>query len=231
MLASDGVRRDAKTLSCPFVGWSGLATWDDYLGSRSAHLRRDINRKRRRLAECGAVTSAVIDAPDALRKVIDWVIPLKIDWLARKRQTNNFLPTPEFHEFLYHLGAAATQSGRLVAFVLALDGRTLAAQLGVVDDLRCEMFVAVFDPAFSAHSPGQLLLADAIKWCQEHRLTYDLRIGAEPYKYAWANGDCPATTYHVPVTSWGALMLAGHALRQRWRGVKSVSHGVPGVAT
>jgi CelD/BcsL family acetyltransferase involved in cellulose biosynthesis len=231
ILGADGVRCDAKTLACPFVVWEGTASWEDYWRSRGTELRRCVSRRRRRLAKTGTVTCAVIDDPAALREVIDWTIAAKIDWLDRKRQTNDFLPKPEFRDFLRAVAAAPPHSGRLVAFVLRLDGRTIAAQIAAIDDFRYEMFITVYDPAFAAYSPGQLLLADAMRWCQEQCLTYDFRIGAEAYKYAWANGDCPATTYHIAATPWGALMLAGHAVRQRWRATLGRMHGTPSVAT
>ncbi len=231
ILSADGALRDAKTLACPFVVWDGTASWDDYWRSRRSELRRIVRRRRERLAETGTVTCAVIDDPAALREVIDWTLAAKIAWLDRKRQTNNFLPRPEFRDFLHAVAAVAPHTGRLIAFALRVDGQTIAAQIATIDDFRCEMFITVYDPAFSAYSPGQLLLADSMKWCQAQCLTYDFRIGAEAYKYAWANGDCPATTYHVAATPWGALMLAGHALRQRWRQAKVRLHGAASVAS
>ncbi len=220
ILAAEGARRDAKTLPCLFVGWDGMASWDDYWRSRDNRLRRGIARHRRRLAECGTVTAAVIDDSAALPAVIDWTIAAKLDWLVRKQQANDFLPTREYRAFLCEVGAASAQTGRLIAFVLRLDDRIIATKIAVVDDVRLEVFIIAFDPAFATHSPGQLLFADALAWCQERRLTLDFRIGGEPYKYDWATGDCQATAHHIAVTGWGALCLAAHEMRGRWRAAR-----------
>jgi CelD/BcsL family acetyltransferase involved in cellulose biosynthesis len=220
ILAADGTRRATRTLPCPFVVWDRTTSWDAYWRARAPRLRRGIRRRRRRLAECGTVASEMVDDPAALPAVLDWAIAAKIDWLARKRLPNTFLPTPEYRAFLRDVGAHAAPAGRLIAFVLRLDGRPVAAKIATVNDTRCEILLTVFDPAYAAHGPGQLLLADALAWCAQRGLPCDFRLGAEAYKYDWATGDCAATTHHLAATPWGTLLLAAHAVRRRWRAAR-----------
>ncbi len=223
LLAAEDGDRVMHTQPCLFTRWDGIASWDAYWRSRDRGVRNEVMRRGRRLAEQGCVIIETIDDPAGLRHLVGWTLDAKCDWLARRRIVNRFLPTPEFRAFLLSVCDAPAHGGRLIGFALRLDGRLVATQIAALSDTCCEAMIAVYDPAFSAHGPGRIILAEVLRWCQARGLTYDFRIGDEPYKYAWANGDCPATAVRLAITRWGRVLLAIRAARWRWHGL---AHGL-----
>jgi CelD/BcsL family acetyltransferase involved in cellulose biosynthesis len=219
-LSADRARRTTHTLPSPFLAWDGIASWEDYRRSLTSKLRSELTRRRRRLAELGNLTLELVEDAAAFAENLDWTLRQKNGWMARKALANEFLATPEYRDFLLRVFATPSPGGRLVMFALKLDGRTIATRIATIDAVRCESFITVYDPAFASHSPGQIILVDCLQWCHERGLTFDFRIGDETYKRDWANGDCPATTYQLANTHWGAISLTCDALLQRLREMK-----------
>jgi CelD/BcsL family acetyltransferase involved in cellulose biosynthesis len=220
ILSTATAHRVVHTLPSPFTAWDNVASWDAYARSLSSNLRTGLARRRRRLAELGRISFELIDDPAEQAATIDWTLRRKIDWMSQKEKANNFLATQEYRNFLLTISEQSPVAGRLGIFALKCNERILAAKIVAVDESRCEGFITVYDPAFAAYSPGQIILADCLKWCQEQGLTYDFRIGEESYKRDWANGDCLATTYHLANTWLGVLQLAAATALRNGRQAK-----------
>ena len=90
--------------------------------------------------------------------------------------------------FLRRRDGWAAARGALRLLVLRLDGRPLAALLGVQDDGVHYLLKGGFDPAYARYSPGQLVLAQAIASAFADGLRrVELGGGADAYKLQWAD--------------------------------------------
>jgi CelD/BcsL family acetyltransferase involved in cellulose biosynthesis len=97
---------------------------------------------------------------------------------------------------------------------LTLDGNLLAAELGIL----CEgMFVdqmGVYDLAWDKYAPGKLLQAELLRWTLENDgAIFDFMPYGESYKYLWAPREADSTTYLVPCSPRGRVLVAWRASR------------------
>jgi CelD/BcsL family acetyltransferase involved in cellulose biosynthesis len=215
-IADLGLRGRTETLPAPFVAWGGQS-WQDYMRGRSGNLRTGIARRRRRLAERGALAFTRLTDPAAIAPVIDWALRQKSGWMSRKTLDNDFIREAVYRRFLAIQAAAPGAAGQLAVFTLTLDGALVAAKIGTLDGTRYEGFITAHDPAFASFSPGQLILADTLAWCHARGLDYDFRIGTEAYKAEWATASVALTTHNLSLTARGALLQAWDRLTQRHR--------------
>ncbi len=80
--------------------------------------------------------------------------------------------------------------GVVHASVLRLDGAAIAWDLGFYLNGAYYGYIKGFDPAFQAFSPGTLHLWRLLEWMFENGgRTLDFMLGAEAYKYDWADGE------------------------------------------
>ncbi len=207
-----------ETLPAPSLVWTAGQSWDEYWRSLTPGFRRGLERRQRRLAEAGKVVTVMATDPVDFQTGIDFALRHKIAWMARKSVGNDYLPTPEYRAFLMVLAGMPSSAGCLAVFTLQLDGKIIAAKIGMVDGARFEGFITVHEPDYAAFSPGQVILAACLRWCHDQGLGYDFRIGEEAYKRDWANGMTMVTSYAVATTKHGALLLAvdraAHTLRE-----------------
>ena len=203
----------AHTLPAPETRFA--STWDAYWASRSANLRNGLNRRRKRLAERGAVSSEWVESDEEFAGLLDWALGHKQAWMRRNGVANDFIATAEYRNFLLALRRQPIAVGGIAMRVLRVDGSPVAVKIGCLDGTRLEGFITTYDPAWSAFSPGQIVLADCLSWCQSHGLSYDFRIGDESYKRDWATGDCMATTPTLATGALGSLPIQIDILTER----------------
>jgi CelD/BcsL family acetyltransferase involved in cellulose biosynthesis len=190
-----------------WVRWPYATRWDGYWRSRSGHHRGAVNRKRRRLADRGRINFEVVESADRFAALVDWILPHKRAWLARRGLWNDWLFTASYREFLRLAGWRIRGRSRLVVFLLSLDGAPVAALMSCIDGKRVESLIGTFDNRYAAVSPGQTLEAECIRWALEHGLEFDFRIGGDPYKESWANERGSLATFARPLTAKGAVLV------------------------
>lgn len=172
-------------LRSPYVVVDG--DHEAYLRSRRRSFLADLRRRRRRLAERGEVTFEASDAAHASEPMLDELLALEAaGWkavrgtaIAARGSTRRF-----------YAGITAWAGARSMArlLVLRLDGRALAALLGVQADGVHYLLKGGFDPAYARYSPGQLVLAETIARAFADGLwRVELGGGADPYKLQWAD--------------------------------------------
>ena len=196
------LKHETHMLPAPSLQWTGAASWDDYMRSRTSKLRTGVNRRLRKLKELGAVEVHFLEDDARRRDAIEWALRMKADWLKRKNMGNDFLRESEFHDFLIEF---ARSSSRLNVMTMTMDGAIVACKIGTVDEARLEGFITVYDPKYEEFSPGVLLLVESLQWCFARGLAYDFRIGDEAYKLNWADGAANMTTHYVALRRWGEV--------------------------
>ena len=225
VIAQSTAARETHGLPAPSLSWSGFASWDAYMASRSSKLRTGYNRRLRNFKALGDVKIAFLEDASSRIAAIDWTLRMKADWLARKNIGNDFIREPEYRAFLIEL---ARSTSRMAVMTMTLDGRIVACKIGTVDNARFEGFITVYDPQFEDYSPGVLILVDCLRWCFAKGLTYDFRIGDEAYKLNWANEALQKTTHEIALQRWGeAYFQARRHLAKIERLVNRAREAVP----
>ena len=152
------------------------------------------------------MTCAWVEEDAEFFELLDWALARKLAWMKRSGVANDFMNTAEYRDFLRALWQRPKMAGKLTMMVLRIGGVPIAVKIGCIDGTRLEGFITTYDSAWSAYSPGQIILADCLAWCHANGLYYDFRIGDEAYKRDWANGSHDATTFAIPVSPHGQLL-------------------------
>ena len=160
-------------------------------GTFAAHLagfkRRETYQRRRRWLEKQPgyrieVVSTPGEAPAAMEDFLRlhhlrWDVEGGSDGIPRGR-------VEEFHRDMAPLVAAR---GWLRLYRLMVDGRSIAAVYGLELGRRFYYYQSGMDPAWSARSPGLVLIGKTIEDAYARKLTdYDFLRGTEPHKLDWA---------------------------------------------
>lgn len=191
-------------LEAPWIALKGFQKWDDYWQTINANHRRDLGRKRRRLAEQGEIRVHEVTDPARGRELIDWMIDHKRIWLDHaEREDKIRLRTDEYPRFLKAQVDALFPTGRCMIFALTLGDRVLAMDLASIDKTRFECNVGTFDYEFRKWSPGHILKEYHIKWALDRGLDYDMRLGDGEHKRFWGNRIEQTTTWRVANSAWG----------------------------
>lgn len=169
----------------PFIDWSLVPSFDDYLRFVNAHhtgLLREERRRRRRLAErLGALEFCFDDgrqdAPD-----------LALRWKGEQMRAvgrDDIFADPRNSRFFDMM----RERGLLKASTLRASGRLLSVSLGVVHDGRWSGWIFAHDPSpeLRKYSLGHQLLQSMLAhgFAAGHR-EFDFSIGGDPYKGLYA---------------------------------------------
>jgi CelD/BcsL family acetyltransferase involved in cellulose biosynthesis len=198
----------------PSVRLAGLG-WDEYLATRSRNLRAQLGRKLRRLERAGEVRFRMTAQPEEL--AADLATFFRLHDHRRARLGGSTLAGEQARELHRRFASAALARGWLRLWFLELDGEPIAAWYGFRVGGRYAYYSAGFDPSWSAHSVGLLLLAHTIRAATDEGVDeYDLLLGGERYKYRFATGERRVSTILVtPRTHPMRAVAAGDVLLHR----------------
>ena len=138
----------------PWIRLSG--SWDDYLQTRSSHVRSETRRKRRKLERAGRLEITVTSAADpdgaTMRDVMD------IERLSWKHESaTSFDTEPGVGDFYEVLAKRAGDRGWLRIYVMHLDGEPIAHLYGIVYKNEYLALKTSYVQAQRALSPGSVL--------------------------------------------------------------------------
>jgi len=177
-------RRAGYAVGLRAIHASPVLAVDDVRAWEAARPRRalaDLRRRRRRLEDLGRTAFADTGTAAAL----DDVLALeRLGWKAE--QGTAILDSAPLSAFYRRVAAWAQARGELRVGVLRLDGRPIAALLGLEAAGALHLLKAGYDPAFARLSPGQLLLEDVLRAALARGVRVVEFHGAdEPYKRIW----------------------------------------------
>ena len=210
------VERGEATL--PFVELAGLS-WDEYLASRSRQLRSQVGRKLRSLRRDHDVRFRRTGSSDEVAG--DFATLLRLHdarWAGRSERSA--LADPTVREFHLEFARAAFERGWLRLTVMEVDEVPIAALYGWLIGGRWSYYQAGFDPAWSRHSPGFLLLAETIREAIEDGASeYDMLRGDEAFKRRFATSSRATRTILLAPRGHQAHINAAAVdrLRRAWR--------------
>jgi CelD/BcsL family acetyltransferase involved in cellulose biosynthesis len=210
------VERSETTL--PFVELAGIS-WDEYLAGRSRQLRNQLGRKLRSLRKEHDVrfrrTRRLEEVPADLLTLFRLH-----DARWAERPESSALADPEIRTFHLEFASAAFERGWLRLYAMEVDGAPIAALYGWLIGGRWSYYQAGFDPAWSRHSPGFLLLGETIREAiEEGASEYDMLRGDEAFKRRFATSSRPVRTVLLAPRGQQAHISAAAqvGLKRAWR--------------
>lgn len=210
VLREEGVRAVTyQPVGAPYLARADHADWQAYAATVSPRLRYEIRRGRRRLAARGTVW--IGREARNVAGLIDWSLECKKRALAEAGLGTNWIGRRDLRDFLVALAGRGDETGELAAFAVKVDDAPVASHIVSVDRTRIEGYIGVYDPAWAACSPGNVLTEHVLQWAFERGLDVDFRIGDQPYKEKWNARRVDVLTWHV------ATSLRGLPVVLRWR--------------
>jgi CelD/BcsL family acetyltransferase involved in cellulose biosynthesis len=130
--------------------------------SLSRHLRQELRRRERRLAERGRLTHTVMRPGDDLGRWVDEF--LRLEAAGWKGREGSALACSEANRrFAAQIFSAAFARGRLHMVGVDLDGRPLARCLSLLAGEGAYAFKTAYDEEFARYSPGVIAEVDRIR--------------------------------------------------------------------
>jgi Acetyltransferase (GNAT) domain len=152
-----------------------------------AKFRANLRRRRRRLAETGELRYRVLDGKDAAALdsgLADLYAIEASGWKGRGGTA--IAQRPELVGFYTQIARDAAKRGALALGLLEHGGKPIAAHLSFLHAGRAFLLKLGYDEALREHSPGQQLIADAIKdACARGLLEFDFLGPDMPWKQDW----------------------------------------------
>lgn len=173
------------------------ATWEGLLASRSSNLRQQWRRRRRALAREGDLALRVTTGDSELERDLETFLALEASgWKGRQATAINSEPRTLRLYRTFARGAAAR--GALRIYLLELDGRAIAADVGCVVAGVGFLLKTGFDEADADYAPGLVLRGEVLRASIEAGLVgYDFLGGPDPYKLRWTDDLRPRVALHA----------------------------------
>jgi CelD/BcsL family acetyltransferase involved in cellulose biosynthesis len=152
-----------------------------------AKFRANLRRRRRRLAEMGELRYRVLDGKDAAaldRGLADFYAIEASGWKGRGGTA--IAQRPELVGFYTQIARDAAKRGALALGLLEHGGKCIAGHLSILHAGRAFLLKLGYDEALREHSPGQQLIADALKdACARGLREFDFLGPDMPWKQDW----------------------------------------------
>ncbi len=177
---------DTKLNVCPYIDLSGH-TWESFLATLGANLRKNINRYLRILPDRFQMRVDCAQSPVEAQSALDIAIELHRRRWGTVAGTSEAFQSASVNAFHREFVQLAAERGWLRLLVLWLNETPAAALYGLRYGPTFYFYQSGFDPAYSKHSVGVATMGLAIKTAiEEGALEYDFLHGDEEYKFHWA---------------------------------------------
>ncbi len=185
----------------------GIKSWQNYYQDIvPTKVRADSRRQKKRLAEIGNLRFCLAKT---LKEGIDLTQAMIIQKSERYSALGikNQFDQPEHKNFF--LKAMEDRNGLTPHIsALMLDDRILAVHWGEVHKGRFYYLMPAHDERWEKFSPGRLLLEHLLEWSVDSSFeVFDFTVGAEAYKFDWANLSTPLFEYRKVLTLKGYLFF------------------------
>ncbi|HVX41503.1 MAG TPA: GNAT family N-acetyltransferase [Gemmatimonadaceae bacterium] len=174
----DGARRQGRGVTqwedmvVPWIRLDG--DWDGYLQSRTAHVRQEMRRKRRKLEKAGRVEYAVTSTPRECATAINDIFAIEAkSW--KQDEGTSFATEVGVSAFYTTLARLAAERGWLRLYVMSLDGAPIAHVYGIVHRNEYLALKTSYDQSFRELSPGSVLFEFAVRdACEQGYTAFDM---------------------------------------------------------
>lgn len=189
--------------------------WKTYAATR-LHRAKDSRRKRRRLAELGAVRFVVAGGEAERERLFAAFIRQKTRRYLEKNGADGFA-RPGYRTYFAQMTEQLHPRGHVHLSALEIGGQIVATHWGVIANKRfyCLM-LAYEDCAAARYSPAHLLVEELIQWSFAAGLqTFDLGFGHADWKLKFGACRSPLTLRQEASTALGWAYLNARRLRAR----------------
>ena len=177
--------------------------------SQKRGFRKDLRRRRRRLAELGEVRFERLRDIEEIENAIPIALQHKKAWFRARKLYGRIIEHPQAAEWMTRAAIDALTEDRLVYAVLKLDGRIIASQLGFTRDRQLYNYFGSFDLDLQRYSPGNILTQDLLQWAIDNGMEqFDLMPPNDDYKACWANTEVKVSSYRLGITPKGRIVNA-----------------------
>jgi CelD/BcsL family acetyltransferase involved in cellulose biosynthesis len=194
-------------------GFAIRGTWDEHL--RRIRRRDTYGRRVRWLARQPGFRIDVATSPeDAAPAMEDFLRLHRLRWDAEGGSYG--IPPGATEAFHRDVAPLLGARGWLRLYRLHIEGKAIAAVYGIEVGGRFYYYQSGYDPAWSARSPGMVLVGRTIEDAYARGLTeYDFLRGEEPYKLDWAadRRETCAVRLRAPSLRAGTAAAAEEAFR------------------
>ena len=195
-----------NTDTAAYLDLRDATSFDDYSSRYPAKARKNRRRQRRRLEECGPVTTTILPLGKCASDAIRSGIAFKRHWLIARGQVASALHGSQLESCLCAI--VERPDAMAEPFISTMhSGETLVSvQFGVISNRRLALHLIAYNPATEKYGAGALHIEDTIAHCINNELTeLDFLAPAAAYKQAWADGSVPVTDHVVARTGKGQL--------------------------
>ncbi len=181
----------------------------------SSRFRANLRRRAKRLGEMGAVSVERVGGGDDVGRALGAFLALEGSGWKGERGTAIALD-PALVRFYARVARDAAARGGLAFRALLLDGRAVAAQLGLVHRGVYHLPKTAYDERLGAVSPGQLLQREVLAECEARGLSRFDFLGPDmEWKRDWAPAHTPHDWLYVYRPSLAGRAM--HTVRHRVR--------------
>lgn len=190
----------------PYVSWGEAETWSTYYASLSGHYRKLQRQKRKRLKAQGAAAVDITRDPEAVGRLVVWILEQKRIWSKRTGKNGPWLASDGYRRYLEALPRHQGCGQSFAVATLRSGDALAAAMLIMVSEGTLETMLLGFDPAFSQCSPGLLLGEACLEYAMRERLRVELGVGTESNKQVWSRGaSARVDHFRVALSAWGRV--------------------------
>jgi CelD/BcsL family acetyltransferase involved in cellulose biosynthesis len=179
--------RGVKVAVEPRFACPGFALTGTFAAHLAGFKRRETYQRRRRWLEKQPgyrieVVTSPAEAPAAME---DFLRLHHLRWDPEGGSEG--IPRGRVEEFHREVAPLLAAKGWLRLYRLVVDGRSIAAVYALELGRRFYYYQSGMDPAWSARSPGLVLIGKTVEDAYARKLTdYDFLRGSEPHKLEWA---------------------------------------------
>ncbi|EIM99621.1 protein involved in cellulose biosynthesis (CelD)-like protein [Paraburkholderia hospita] len=200
--------------------------WEDFLGTLSQSLRRNLRRYKDKLNASGNTEFGWCTNLDDATMVLHWLFANKRQWALERALRTSYLMDDRVRDFFIALAAKTSlETVPLVTFV-KVDGVPICASINLVGPRTVEYWIFTYDEAYSRYSVGNLLTEFVARWAHANGRDFDMRPLYNEYKTYWVTRRTHHRTPTVMLTARGRLgefaLLLGQLSRVR-RGLGRVA--------
>jgi CelD/BcsL family acetyltransferase involved in cellulose biosynthesis len=190
-------------------------TEGEFSSGLTSSRRNMLSRKRRKLGQRGALAfeASYPTTEEVLKHLAEFEQLEASGWKGQRGSAITM--RRGFHEFFSATLQANAEQRRVRIDRLALDGKTIAIQFGLVAHGRYFLIKPTFDERWGELSPGQQLTHDAILESIRERLeTYEFLGSDEQWKLLWADQVRASRSWvYYPFNTRGLIRLSADATR------------------
>ena len=209
-----------RGFACP--GFALRGTFEEHLAR--VRRRETYGRRVRWLSRQPGFRIDVSTSPAATPAALEELLRLhRLRWAAEGGSAG--IPAGAVEDFHREVAPRLAARGWLRLYTLRVEGSAIAAVYGIEQGRRFSYYQSGYDPAWSARSPGLVLVGRTVEDAYARGLAdYDFLRGTEPYKLDWAWDRRETCTVRVLAPSLRAE--AAHLARGAWREARGLARSV-----